>query len=250
MKLADDAEHSRWHTKTSWYSPQEGSVYGVIGFGEVDKAHKRRDDFLPRRFPQATDHNHVCLSSIAGSKTTLLLLRQDAFAFAVVAEVPRDDFAEYFAGVCHERDATTVCFLLCSTLIVAYFHYCGTSPPLPQRRRYRRSLPGCPNFLRQPGSSGVQPGGHPAQPPCCSPSLGSLLPPRTYCRRDIVQRYAPSPYLELVDVSRVGDLAFGSLLNHFTQRSRVEPMSRSRLPSSSLKYCEWQVRFPSTSIPV
>ena len=87
-------------------SPQESAVDGVIGFGKVDKAHEQRG-VLPRQFLQASHHEHHVDRGAVESKSTLLL-RQDAFPFAVVTEAARDDFEENSAGVRHEGDATIV----------------------------------------------------------------------------------------------------------------------------------------------
>ena len=38
-----------WNKKTGEYCPEEGSVNGVVRFGEVDKAYLERNSFLPRQ---------------------------------------------------------------------------------------------------------------------------------------------------------------------------------------------------------
>ena len=98
MELADNGEHSRWHAKASQDSQQEGSVDGVVGFGEVDKTHEQRSVLLPFQLLQASHHKHHVDRRPFGPKATLLLW-QDAFPFAVVAEAARDEFEEYFAGM-------------------------------------------------------------------------------------------------------------------------------------------------------
>ena len=106
--MEDDGEHSRWYAKASQdSSTQKSAVNGVIGFGTVDKAHDPRGVVLPPQFLQASHHDHHVDRRAVRSKSTLLL-RYDAFPFAVVTEAVRDDFEEYFAGVHPEGDATIV----------------------------------------------------------------------------------------------------------------------------------------------
>ena len=56
----------------------------------VDISHEQRG-VLPRQFLQATHHKHHVYRRALGSKTALLL-RQDAFPFAVVDKAARDDY--------------------------------------------------------------------------------------------------------------------------------------------------------------
>ena len=84
-----------------------GSVYRVLSCSEVDKAQQRRGALLPLRFLLASNHEHHVDRRASGVKAALLL-RQEAFPFVVVAEVARDEFGEYFAGVRHEGNATVV----------------------------------------------------------------------------------------------------------------------------------------------
>ena len=84
--------------------------------------------------PPASHHEHHVDRRPFGPKATLLLW-QDVFPFAAVAESARDDFEEYFAGMRDKGNATIdttlrPVFLLVSTLIVASLHCCGTTPPL------------------------------------------------------------------------------------------------------------------------
>ena len=43
VELTNDRNHFLWHTKTSEYCPEEGSINGVVGFAKVDKAYIERD---------------------------------------------------------------------------------------------------------------------------------------------------------------------------------------------------------------
>ena len=38
-----------WHAKTGEYSPEEGSINGVVRFGKVNKAYMERNSFVPRQ---------------------------------------------------------------------------------------------------------------------------------------------------------------------------------------------------------
>ena len=107
VELANDGEHSRWNAKVSQDSPQESAIDGVVGFGKVDKAHEQRVVILPSQFLQASHHEHHVDRRGVGSKSTLLL-REDAFPFAVVTEAARDGFEECFARVSHKGDDTIV----------------------------------------------------------------------------------------------------------------------------------------------
>ena len=93
MELTDDGEHYRWYAKATQNSPQESAVDGVISFGKFDKAHEQWGVLLPRQFLQASHHEHLVGRRAVGSKSTLLL-RKDDFPFAVITEAARlHDFA-------------------------------------------------------------------------------------------------------------------------------------------------------------
>ena len=49
MELAGDGVSSRWNAKASQDSPEESTIDGVVGFGNVDKSHEQRG-VLPRQF--------------------------------------------------------------------------------------------------------------------------------------------------------------------------------------------------------
>ena len=73
----------------------------------VDKAHEQRGVLRPRQFLQASHHEHYVDRRAVGSRSTLLL-RWDAFSFAVVTEAAHDDFEEYVPSARHKRDAMVV----------------------------------------------------------------------------------------------------------------------------------------------
>ena len=89
--------------------------------------------------------NIISVVEVVRLKTTLFL-RQDSHALAVVAEATSDDLQQYLAGEHYQRDAPVVAALcpilfLWSTMMMAYFHYCGTTPPLHIRTTISSSLP-------------------------------------------------------------------------------------------------------------
>ena len=90
-------------------------------------------------------HKHHVGGRTVRSETTLFL-RQDSHALAVLAEAASDDLQEYLAGVRYQRYAPVVaalCPILLSwgTIMMAYFHCCGISPPLQIRTTISSSLP-------------------------------------------------------------------------------------------------------------
>ena len=117
------ARDSRCHAKASQDSPQEGSVDGILGLGEVGKAHKQRGVLLPCQFLQATLHEHYIDRRTSEPKAPLLCL-QEPFPFAVVAEAARDEFEEYFTGVRDKADATIVSAIRPVFLLVQHVKRC------------------------------------------------------------------------------------------------------------------------------
>ena len=135
VELADDGERSRWHAKTSKDIPQNGSVHGVICFGEVDKAQVQRGAILPRQFLQSSYCEHHVNRRALGSEATIFL-RQNVLAFAIDNQATRDDFDVYFAGVSHEGEATLIAALSLFVLLVKHLNRCifpfwhhATPPP-------------------------------------------------------------------------------------------------------------------------
>ena len=49
LEMTNDQDHFLWHAKTCEYFLEEGSVNGVIRFGNVDKAYIQQSSFLPRQ---------------------------------------------------------------------------------------------------------------------------------------------------------------------------------------------------------
>ena len=43
VDLTNDRDHIMWHSKTSEYCPEEGSINGVVRFVKVEKAYVERD---------------------------------------------------------------------------------------------------------------------------------------------------------------------------------------------------------------
>ena len=134
VEFAVDGEHSSWHAKASKDIPQNGSVDGVVCFGEVDKA-QEQGGVLPRQFLQSSYYEHHVNSRALGSEPTLFL-RQNVLAFAIVTQTTRDDFEEYCYGVSHEGDATIIATPSPIFLLIKHLNRCifpllrhATSPP-------------------------------------------------------------------------------------------------------------------------
>ena len=110
VELTSDQDHILSHAKTGEYSPEEGSINGVVRFGKVDKPYIQRNLVLPRQLLQPTNHKHHIGGRTVRSETALLLL-QDPHALTVLAEGASDDLQQYLAGVRYQRDAHVVAAL-------------------------------------------------------------------------------------------------------------------------------------------
>ena len=49
VELMNGRDYILWHAKTGEYCPEEGSINGVVRFGEADKAYIQLNSFLPRQ---------------------------------------------------------------------------------------------------------------------------------------------------------------------------------------------------------
>ena len=108
---------------------------------------------------QQASYHENCIHLRAPRSEATLPLRQNDFPFAMVAEMTRHYFEEYFTGVRYVRDASIATtlrvppFFLSSTMIVT-FHCCCMPLPLHTPTMISQSIPpGCPG-LHQSGSSG------------------------------------------------------------------------------------------------
>ena len=72
------------------FSPEEGSINGVVHPGKVDKAYIQGNSFVPRQLLLPTNHEHHINGKMDRLETTLIL-RQDLHALAVLAEAASDD---------------------------------------------------------------------------------------------------------------------------------------------------------------
>ena len=256
VELGDDGELSRGYAKTSKDMPQKGSVDGVLRFREVNKPQVQWGVLLPCQFLQLSCNEHHVTRRALGSEPTLFF-RQCVLAFAIVIQATRHDFEEYFAGVSHEQEATIS----------------ATLSPIPV---LEKRLNCCIFLMLRCATSHT-----PSDDDIVEPSEGVLF---FFLSANISKRSAGNPsgptafrfanarigsstsYLDGASSSglqgshclisstmlgsRVSDLTLSSLRNHLTHRSRVRALHCSSRPSSSLMYCESNVLFPSTSIPL
>ena len=111
MELTDDRDNILLHIKTDEYSPEEGSINGVVGFVKVHKAYYiLRNLFLPCHFLWPKNHKHNIDGRTVQSETNVFL-RQDPGALAVLTEAASDYLQQYLAGVAYQRATPAVAAL-------------------------------------------------------------------------------------------------------------------------------------------
>ena len=91
--------------------------------GEVDKEQVQGGVLFPRQFLQSLFYEHHVNHQALGSELTLFF-RQKVLSFAIVTQVTRDDFEEYFASVSYEGDATITATLGSTFLLVEHLNRC------------------------------------------------------------------------------------------------------------------------------
>ena len=112
-----------WHSKAGEYCPEEGSVSGVVRFGEVDKVYIRTDFVSSAPTPVVADEprtSYLWCRTVRSGSTTIFLL-QDPDALAVLIEVVSDDLQQYISGVHYRRDTPAVTALCPILIFVEYY---------------------------------------------------------------------------------------------------------------------------------
>ena len=131
--LTNDRDHLLWHATKGERSSEEGSINGVVRFGKVDKAYIKRARFFRAntcrcRITYITSVvkqfglNPLCFYGRIPTRSIFWLRRRAMIVSSILLACTTSEIP---LKLPHSFRS----FVLLSTMIMAYFHCCGTPPP-------------------------------------------------------------------------------------------------------------------------